>query len=402
MESVVSRFLRYVKINTQSAVGTGKYPSTDCQWDLLRLLEQELKQIGLDNVELDCYGYLTATIPATTSKSVPVIAFLAHVDTSPDFSGKDVNPQVVNYQGGDITLSEGIVMSAQEFPVLKEYIGKELITTDGTTLLGADDKAGVAEIMAAAEYLMNNRDIECGEIRICFTPDEEVGAGVDHFDVEKFGAKFGYTMDGSEEGSIEYENFNAASATVIINGKSVHPGYAKGIMINSLNVAHQFHAMLPEHERSENTELREGFFHLHSMSGNTEQTTLQYIIRNHSGELFEQQKHLMLNIQDTLKSQGYDVTVEMKDQYFNMIEVVQQNMEVVEIAVEAMKSIGIEPKISAIRGGTDGARLSVMGLPCPNIFAGGVNYHGRYEFVSTLTMQKAVDTIVAIAKRYAM
>lgn len=407
MEPIVDRFIRYVKTETQSDFQSKSYPSTESQKEFQSLLKGELEEIGLEDVTMDGYGYVMATIPATTTKEVPVIGFVAHVDTSPDFSGKNVRPQIVkNYDGGDIVLNEelNIVMSPNDFPELKDYISHDLITTDGTTLLGADDKAGVAEIMDAACYLIQNPQIEHGKIRIAFTMDEEIGRGVDFFDVKAFGARYAYTLDGGGLGELEYENFNAASARITIQGRSVHPGYAKNKMINALNIAHKIHAMLPCEQRPEYTENREGFYHLTSMSGAEDSASMSYIIREHSKELFDRRKQRISDIVNFVNGQySYNVaSVEIEDQYFNMGDVIKDHFEMVEIAKQSMENLEITPVIRPVRGGTDGARLSFMSLPCPNLFAGGVNYHGRFEFVSTSVMRKASDLIVEIARQWAI
>ena len=404
MENIVDRFIRYVKIDTQSDETSKSFPSTEKQKDLLGLLKNEMIEMGLEDVTMDEYGYVMGTIPSTTTKDIPTIGFIAHADTSPDFSGKNVKPQIVDYAGGDITLNAdlGIVMREADFPELARYKGNKLITTDGTTLLGADDKAGVAEIMSAAEYLINNPEIEHGKIRIGFTPDEEIGHGVDYFDVEKFGAKYAYTLDGSHCGELEYETFNAAAATINIQGRSVHPGYAKNKMINALNVAHKIHTILPQTKRPEHTEGVEGFFHLTSISGGIDSAIMSYIIRNHDRELFEEQKKEIVRIANFVGEQYGEnsVTIEVKDQYYNMGEVIIKHYDIVEKAIAAMKNLGIEPNIKPVRGGTDGSRLSFMNLPCPNIFAGGVNYHGRFEFVAVETMEKAKDMVIELAKQW--
>lgn len=404
MEKVVDRFLRYVKIDTQSSSLSDSFPSTEKQMVLLSLLKEEMIAIGMSNVEMDKYGYVMGSVPSNIDHEVPVIGFVAHVDTSPDFTGENVSPQRHYYTGGDIMLNKelGIVITRSDFPELSRYEGKELITTDGTTLLGADDKAGIAEIMCAMEYLINNPQIEHGEIRVGFTPDEEIGRGVDFFDVERFGAKYAYTLDGSHYGELEYENFNAAGAVIDIQGLSVHPGYAKNKMINALNVAHDIHSLIPANQRPENTEHREGFFHLCSLSGGIDTAKMEYIIRNHDRELFEQQKQLMLDVVEKINQQYRSevATISLKNQYYNMLEIVEQHYEVVQKAIDAMRVIGIEPDIKPIRGGTDGSRLSFMNLPCPNLFAGGVNYHGRYEFIAVETMENAVCVIAELAHQW--
>jgi tripeptide aminopeptidase len=403
MEQLVERFLKYVKVDTQSDSDTGLTPSTPGQYSFSEELADELRAIGLDEVELDENGYLMATLPANTEEDIPVIGFIAHVDTSPDFSGKHVKPRIVEgYQGGDILLNEKekVVLGPSEFPELSKYLGQDLIVTDGTTLLGADDKAGVAEIVTAMDYLIKNPDIKHGKIRICFTPDEEIGAGADHFDVAKFGALFAYTMDGGEIGELEFENFNAAMAKVVFKGQNVHPGYAKHKMRNSMRIANQFMSMLPRHETPEHTEGYEGFYHLMSFHGDVEKTELQYIIRDFKRDRFEDRKKEMEHLVRKINAEfGADTaSLDMKDQYYNMREKIEPVMNVVETAEEAMRQVGVNPLVKPIRGGTDGARLSFMGLPTPNIFAGGHNFHGRFEFVPVPSMQKAVEVIVKIVQ----
>lgn len=404
-EELLKRFTTYVKIDTQSNEESDTTPSTPGQWDLLRLLEQELKEIGLEEVNLDENGYLFATLPANTDKDVPTIGFLAHVDTATDFTGKNVKPQVVeNYDGGDIVLNkeENIVLSPEQFPSLSKYIGQTLITTDGTTLLGADDKAGVAEIMTAMNYLVNHPEIKHGKIRVAFTPDEEIGRGPHKFDVERFGAKYAYTMDGGPLGELEYETFNAAAAKITIKGNNIHPGSAKDKMVNSLKIGMELNSMLPAQEAPEHTEGYEGFYHLLQMNGDVEETKLYYIIRDHDREKFEAKKqHLTKVVEDLNKKYGQGtVTLELNDQYYNMKEKIEENIEVFEYAKEALERLDIEPKITPVRGGTDGAQLSFMGLPTPNIFAGGENMHGKFEYVSLETMEKATQVIIEIAKVY--
>jgi len=397
---IIDRFISYVTIDTQSDPKSNTTPSTKKQWDLANKLVKELKDIGLEEVSIDEHAYIMATIPATTEKTVPTIGFIAHFDTSPDYTAENVNPQIVeDYDGREIILNKEIVLSPNYFPELKKYKGQTLITTDGTTLLGADDKAGITEIVSAAEYLIQHPEIEHGKIRIAFTPDEEIGRGAHLFNVEKFGAEYAYTMDGSQIGELEYENFNAASAKVTVNGKIVHPGYAKGKMINSMLIAQDFISSLPKLETPEHTSDREGFFHLHHMEGEVEKTELEYIIRDHEKDHFEARKQMMQDLVDELNNQYGEKTlsVEIKDQYFNMKERIEPNMHIVEIAEKAMKKIGIKPLIKPIRGGTDGSQLSFMGLPCPNIFAGGHNFHGKYEYIPVESMQKASEVIVKIA-----
>lgn len=400
-EKLVSRFLKYVKTYTESEAFLDKFPSTDRQWDLANYLVEELKQIGLEDVSIDENGYVFGYVPSTVEHDVPTIGFVSHMDTSPDFSGENVKPQIwENYDGGDIKLNEKMILSPSEFPELLQYKGQTIITTDGTTLLGADDKAGVAEIVTAAEYLIAHPEIKHGRIAIGFTPDEEVGRGADFFNVEKFGAEWAYTMDGSEIGELEYENFNAASGIITIKGKSVHPGYAKNKMINAANIAMEFAAQLPSDEVPELTDDRDGFFHLAKMTGNVSEAKMVYIIRDHDMEQYEARKALFLQLASDIQER-YDhevITAEVSDQYFNMIEKVQEKFQSVEIAEQALKDTGITPNIKPIRGGTDGARLSFMGLPCPNIFAGGHNFHGPYEYVPVESMEKATEVIVRIAE----
>jgi tripeptide aminopeptidase len=404
-EELIKRFTTYVKIDTQSNEESDTTPSTPGQWDLLKLLEQELKEIGLDEVELDENGYLFATLPANTDKNVPTIGFLAHVDTATDFTGKNVKPQIVeNYDGGEIILNKekNIVLSPEQFPSLNKYIGQTLITTDGTTLLGADDKAGVAEIMTAMNYLVQHPEIKHGTIRVAFTPDEEIGRGPHKFDVKRFNAKYAYTMDGGPLGELEYETFNAAAAKITIKGNNIHPGSAKNKMVNSLKIAMELNALLPAEEAPEHTEGYEGFYHLLQMNGDVEETKLYYIIRDHDRDKFEGKKQHLTNIVEELNEkygQG-TLTLDLNDQYYNMKEKIEENIEVFEYAKEALERLNIEPKITPVRGGTDGAQLSYMGLPTPNIFAGGENMHGKFEYVSVETMEKATQVIIEIAKIY--
>lgn len=403
MQNIVDRFVKYIKIDTQSDAKSPEFPSTEKQWDLAKVLVEDLKEIGMQDVTLDDNCYIMATLPSNVDYKVPVIGFIAHIDTSPDYTGTNVNPQFhPNYDGKDIVLNkeQNIVLSPSYFDDLLLYKGQTLITTDGTTLLGADDKAGVTEIISAMEFLINNPEIKHGKIRIGFTPDEEVGKGAHLFDVDKFGAEWAYTMDGSQVGELEYENFNAAGATVVINGKIVHPGYAKGKLINSMLIANKFIAALPKNETPEETEGYEGFYHLHGMKGEVEKTTLEYIIRDHDLELFQTRKAAFQKIADDLnKKMGSNlINIEIKDQYFNMREKIEPVMHIVEIAEEAMKQLNIKPLIKAIRGGTDGSQLSYKGLPCPNIFTGGHNFHGRYEYVAAESLQLATDVIVKIAQ----
>ena len=396
---IVERFLKYVSFDTQSAEDTGVTPSTEKQRVFAEFLKEELIAEGLQDVELDELGYLYATLPANTGKPVPTIGFIAHMDTSPDASGENVKPRIVaHYDGGDIVLSEGIITSPEKFPELLDHKGEDLIVTDGTTLLGADDKAGIAEIVQAMVYLQQHPDIKHGTIRIGFNPDEEIGLGAHHFDVEKFGCEFAYTMDGSEVGEIEFENFNAASAKITINGCSVHPGYAKGKMLNAARIATELVGMLPADETPETTEGYEGFFHLTSISGGCEKAQLSFIIRDHDREYFESRKTEMQDVVDAINEQyGEGVAVlETKDQYYNMREKLEDKMYIIDIAQAAMTQAGIEPKIKAIRGGTDGAQLSFKGLPCPNLFAGGLNFHGPHEFCPVQSLEKAMQTVVNI------
>ena len=403
MQKIIDRFVKYVKIDTQSDDNNPDFPSTKKQWDLAHVLVEELNEIGMKDVTLDANCYIMATLPSNVDFKVPTIGFIAHMDTSPDYTGTNVKPQFhPNYDGKDIVLNkeQNIVLSPSYFDDLLLYKGQTLITTDGTTLLGADDKAGITEIVSAMEYLINHPEIKHGKIRIGFTPDEEVGKGAHMFDVEKFGAEWAYTMDGSQVGELEYENFNAAGAKVTINGTIVHPGSAKGKMINSMLIASDFIAALPKNDVPEKTEGYEGFFHLHGMSGEVEKTELEYIIRDHDFKLFEERKALFQKIVDDLnKKLGSNlIEVEIKDQYFNMRQKIEPVMHIVDIAEEAMKQLNIKPLIKAIRGGTDGSQLSYKGLPCPNIFAGGHNFHGRYEYVAAESIQLATDVIVKIAE----
>lgn len=400
--NIVDRFFKYVKIDTQSDENNTETPSTQKQFDLAREVEKEMIEMGLSDVSLDENCYLMATLPANTDKEVPTIGFVAHFDTSPDMSGKNVNPRIVeNYDGKDIILNEelNIVTSPKDFPELLKFVGDDIIVTDGTTLLGADDKAGIAEIMDAIQYLINNPQIKHGKIRIGFTPDEEIGRGADKFDVEKFGAEWAYTMDGSEIGELEYENFNAAAAKISIQGRNVHPGYAKNKMINALHVANELVQMLPVNERPEYTEKYEGFFHLIGINGTVDEATVTYIIRDHDRDLFENRKKEMEQAVAFLNTRyNNGLTLEMRDQYYNMREKVEPVMHIVDLAHRAMEELDITPIVKPIRGGTDGARLSFMGLPCPNIFAGGMNFHGRYEFIPVRALEKASQVVVKIAE----
>ncbi len=400
--NVTDRFLDFVKFDTQSDELTNMTPSSPGQMEFAKYLKSVLDGMGLEDVELDSNGYLFATLPANMEKPVPTVGFIAHIDTSPDMSGRHVSPRIVkNYDGGAITLNEKeqIVLSPEEFPELHNYMGEDLIVTDGTTLLGADDKAGVAEIITAVAYLQSHPEIKHGKIRIGFNPDEEIGLGAHKFDVEKFGCEFAYTMDGGAVGELEYENFNGASAKVTIKGRNVHPGYAKHKMVNSIRVANNFIAMLPRWETPEHTEGYEGFYHLVGIEGGVEQTVLSYIIRDHDRARFESRKKEIEHLcrKTNMEFPGC-CTVEIKDQYYNMREKIEPVMHVIEIAEQAMRDSGIEPRVQPIRGGTDGAQLSFKGLPCPNIFAGGENFHGRYEYVPVSSMEKAVDVIVNICR----
>lgn len=403
MEQVLDRFLKYSRVHTTSDPDSTTYPSTDRQTAFADQLADELRLIGLSEVERDEYGYVTATLPANTNKELPVIGFISHMDTSPDYSGENVNPQLVrNYNGNDLVLNQATntILSPNDFPELLKYIGHDLVVTDGTTLLGADDKAGIAEIFTAMEYLLLHPEIKHGKIRVCITPDEEVGQGTKYFDVAKFGADFAFTLDGGEIGELEYENFNAAGAKITVKGRSVHPGYAKNTMINSTLVAMQIVQMLPPEQRPEHTTGYEGFFHLTSFKGDVSETKLEFIIRDHDLPKFEDKKQLMREICNmvNLRYGAGTVTLDMKDQYFNMKQKVEPVKFIVDIAEQAMIEVGVKPKVKAIRGGTDGAQLSWKGLPCPNIFAGGHNFHGPYEFVPVQSMQKAVEVIVRIAE----
>lgn len=403
MTTLLERFLRYTKIDTQSQHDAESYPSTAKQLDLARLLEKELRELGMSEVELDQYGYITATLPANIDHDCPVVGFIAHMDTSPDASGENVKARVIeNYDGKDIILNEAenIILSPDVFPALLKYKGESIVVTDGTTLLGADDKAGIAAIMDAMRHLIANPEIKHGRIRVGFTPDEEVGAGVAYFDVQKFGADFAYTIDGGEKGELEYESFNAASARLKFKGISVHPGTAKGVMRNANLVAMEFQSLMPLFDRPEHTEKREGFIHLTQMSGLTEAAQLDYIIRDHDKTLFEAKKQIVRDAAAYLQSKyGDDVLeLEIKDQYFNMGEVLKEHPEVVELARQAYRAEGIEPIEIPIRGGTDGSRLSFMGLPTPNVFYGGHNAHGPLEFLSVTGLEKSRDVIVRIAQ----
>ena len=407
MQHIIDRFISYVTIDTESDPNSTTTPSTPKQWDLANKLVEELKTIGLQDVTIDDKAYIMATLPGTVDHEVPTIGFISHFDTSPDFIGANVNPQVVpNYDGGDIVLNtaKNIVLSPKYFKDLLQYKGQTLITTDGTTLLGADDKAGITEIVSAMEYLIQHPEIKHGKIRIGFTPDEEIGRGAHHFDVDKFGADWAYTMDGSQVGELEYENFNAAGAKITFKGKSVHPGYAKGKMINSMLIANDFINALPKGETPEETRGYEGFFHVHHLSGSIEESVVELIIRDHNKKKFEKRKVLITKITQKInkkyaKQFGEDIAIaEINDQYYNMKEKVLPVKHIVDIAEQAMKELGIKPLIKPIRGGTDGSQLSYKGLPCPNIFAGGHNFHGKYEYVPVESIQKAIQVIVKIAE----
>lgn len=399
-EKLVKRFLDYVKVETTSDESSVSVPSTPNQMEFARILVSELERIGLSEVSLDEKGYVMATLLSNSTKVLPTIGFIAHMDTSPDMSGKDVKPRIINnYDGNDIVLNEelDITMKVSDFPELKEHKGLDLIVTDGTTLLGADNKAGIAEIVTAVEYLINNPQISHGTIKVGFTPDEEIGRGADYFDVEKFGADFAYTMDGGPVGELEYENFNAASARIFIQGRNVHPGTAKNKMLNSILIASELNSLLPVNERPEYTEKYEGFFHLVHFDGTVEKTNIAYIIRDHDRSKFETKKQLITEACAFINKKYGDIaTLDLKDSYYNMEEKILPVMHIIDLAKEAMKNVDIEPVIKPIRGGTDGARLSYMGLPCPNIFTGGLNYHGKFEYISIQGMEKAVDTILEI------
>ena len=395
------RFLKYVSLDTQSDPNSETYPSTAKQLTLLNHLLEEMIQIGVSDVDIDANGYVTGTIPASEGmEHMPTIGFIAHVDTSPDMCGKDVKPQIIeNYNGEVITLGDsGLSICPIKFPEITHYIGHTLITTDGTTLLGADDKAGIAEIICAAEWLLNHPEVKHGKIRIGFTPDEEIGRGVDYFNVESFGADFAYTMDGGFEGELEYENFNAASAKISIQGRNIHPGYAKDKMVNSLDIGCELNSLLPVNQRPQHTEHYDGFYHLVGMSGVVENTTLEYIVRDHSNTKFESKKSYLEDVVALLNRKYGEgtITLVMTDQYYNMKKMVEPHPHIIELAYNAIENVGITPIIKPIRGGTDGSRLSYMGLPCPNIFTGGMNFHGKHEYCSLTTMQKSVDVIINI------
>lgn len=405
MQKLMERFLKYVVIDTKSEHDSESFPSSKKQFDLARILVEELKGLGLDDASMDENSYVMATLPSNMEGNVPTIGFIAHMDTSPDMPGENVRPQIVeNYDGGDIILNEekNVVLSPIDFPELVRYVGKTLITTDGTTLLGADNKAGIAEIIAAIEYLVNNPEIKHGDIKVAFTPDEEVGRGADYFDVKKFGADFAYTIDGGEIGELEYENFNAAGVKITVNGRNIHPGTAKNKMINSMEIAMELNSMLPENQKPQYTEGYEGFFLLIGINGEVEETKMTYIIRDHFKDTFEEKKALIQSAAAYLNNKYGDNTIEIevKDQYFNMKEQIEPVMHIVDTAKRAMEEVGVTPIIKAIRGGTDGARLSFMGLPCPNIFTGGHNFHGKHEYICVESMQKAVEVILKIVELY--
>ncbi|MFT3994222.1 MAG: peptidase T [Dysgonomonas sp.] len=407
MTKIVERFIKYVKFDTESNTETGVTPSTPGQLVLAKELVKELHEMGLKEISLDDKGYIMATLPSNIAdREIPTIGFVAHMDTSPDLTGKNVNPRIVdNYDGKDIVLNEeqNIKLSPTDFPEILDYVGQDIIVTDGTTLLGADDKAGIAEILTAMQYLKDHPEIKHGKIRIGFTPDEEIGAGADYFDVEKFGCEWAYTMDGGPIGELEYENFNAAGAKITIQGRSVHPGSAKDKMVNALVIANKLISLLPADERPEHTTGYEGFFHLMNITGGVDSASVSYIIRDHDNKLFEKRKQILTDIVEFInKLYPGSTTITIKDQYYNMREKVEPMMHIVDLAFDAMIAVGVTPLVKPIRGGTDGARLSFMGLPCPNIFAGGHNFHGRYEFVPIQSMEKAVEVIVKIAELVAI
>ncbi|GEN88304.1 peptidase T [Oceanobacillus sp. FSL W8-0428] len=404
-EKLIKRLETYAKIDTQSDMNSETTPSTPGQWDLIKLLEKELKEVGLEEVSYDENGYLMATLPANTDKDIPAIGFLAHVDTATDFTGKGVSPKVINYEGGDIVLNEAlqVILSPDKFPELSNYLGHQLMVTDGTTLLGADDKAGIAEIMTAVEYLINHPEIKHGKIRVAFTPDEEIGRGPHKFDVERFGCDYAYTVDGGPLGELQFESFNAAAARVTFYGNSVHPGTAKNKMVNAGKMAAQFICKFPDEESPEHTEEYEGFYHLISVEGDVEKTTVYYIIRDHDRDKFEARKQTLTQYVEEIKS-GYgeeSVQLEMNDQYYNMREKIEPVKHIVDIAGQAMKNLDIEPVIQPVRGGTDGSQISFMGLPTPNLFTGGENFHGKFEYISINNMEKAAKVIVEISRLFA-
>lgn len=401
--NITDRFLKYVSFTTTSDENTKMTPSTPGQMVFATYLAEELKSLGLQQVELDKNGYIMATLPSNTDKDIPTIGFISHMDTSPDMSGRNVKTRIVsNFDGNDILLNEEqlIVFETEKYPEILQYKGQDIIVTDGTTLLGADDKAGIAEIVTAMEYLIEHPEIKHGKIRVGFTPDEEIGQGADHFEVSKFAADWAYTMDGGEIGELEFENFNAASAKITFHGVNVHPGYAKHKMLNSMRIAHQFATMLPRHETPEHTEGYEGFFHLTNMEGTVEKSMLSYIIRDHDRDRFERRKKEVQHLVNKINAEFGEktATLELKDQYYNMREKIEPVMHIIDLAYDAMKEVGVTPKVKPIRGGTDGSRLSYMGLPCPNIFAGGHNFHGRFEYVPVQSLEKAMMVIVKIAE----
>lgn len=403
---LIERFLKYVSFDTQSDENSNVCPSSEKQLVFAQYLKEELENIGLEEIKLDKNGYLYATLPANTDKKIPVIGFISHMDTSPDFTGANVNPRIVtNYDGGDIVLceEENIILSPRKFPDLLNHTGEDLIVTDGKTLLGADDKAGIAEIVSAMAYLKEHPEIKHGKIRVAFNPDEEIGKGAHLFNVEEFGCDWAYTMDGGEVGELEFENFNAASAKITFFGCNVHPGYAKNKMVNSLLLANEFISMLPKNETPETTEGYEGFYHLISVEGGVEKSVVSYIIRDHDRKLFEERKMNMLNWAEKMNEKygKGTVKIEIKDQYYNMREKVEPVKHIIDIAYKAMKDVGVEPRVKPIRGGTDGAQLSFKGLPCPNIFAGGINFHGKFEFVPIQSMEKAMKVIIKIVQETA-
>ena len=398
---IVKRFLNYTKFDTQSAEDSEHVPSTEKQLKFARYLKSELEREGLEDVTLNEQGYIYATLPSNTKGEVPVIGFISHYDTSPECSGANVNPRILNnYSGGDIELSKGIILSPNKFPELLQHQGEDLIVTDGNTLLGADDKAGIAEIVQAMKYLREHKEIKHGKIRIAFNPDEEIGRGAHHFDVNKFGCKWAYTVDGGDVGELEFENFNAASAKITIKGVSVHPGYAKGKMLNASLLATEFIEMFPANERPETTEAYQGFYHLTCIQSQTEQAKLSYIIRDHNYEIFEARKRFIKNAVEKMNEKYGEgtVSVELTDQYYNMKEKIDPQKHVIELVLKAMQEVGVAPKVKPIRGGTDGAQLSFKGLPCPNIFAGGINFHGPFEFIPIQSMEKAMQVIVKICE----
>ncbi|HLP03966.1 MAG TPA: peptidase T [Paludibacter sp.] len=405
--NITDRFLKYVSFTTTSDENTNMTPSTPGQMEFAKYIVKELTSIGLQEVDLDKNGYVMATLPANIDKDIPVVGYISHMDTSPDMTAKQVKPRIVtNYNGDDILLNDEkiIVLETEKFPEILQYMGQDIIVTDGTTLLGADDKAGMAEIVTAMEYLVAHPEIKHGKIRIGFTPDEEIGQGADHFDVQKFGANWAYTMDGGEIGELEFENFNAASAKITFKGVNVHPGYAKHKMQNSMRIANQFVTMLPRHETPEHTEGYEGFFHLTHMEGTVEKSTLSYIIRDHDRDRFDRRKKEMQHLVNKINAEFGEgtATLELKDQYYNMREKIEPVMHIIDLAFEAMQEVGVTPNVKPIRGGTDGARLSFEGLPCPNIFAGGHNFHGRFEYVPIQSMEKAMQVILKIIEKVAL